>query len=112
MLTKAGERLMHRESLLVDMRKRKTGRWDGRWRLVMFDIPERRKSDRERLRNLMTESGFKLFQESVWIFPYDCEDVITLLKIDMRLGNTVRYGIMEKLENDTAFRRMFDLPLS
>lgn len=75
----------------------------------MFDIPERRKKDRDQLRRTMIDAGFLCFQDSVWIFPYDCEDLVTLLKVDMRLGDAVRYGILEKLENDRAARNHFKL---
>lgn len=108
-LTPLGQQYLDRESFLSDAREKKPWRWDKRWRLVMFDIPERRRGDRERLRNFMIEAGFKLFQESVWIYPYDCEDVVTLLKLEMRLGNSVRYGILEKLENDESYRHAFNL---
>lgn len=108
-LTDLGQRYLQREDLLENMRTKRPRRWDGRWRLVMFDIPERRKKDRERLRNVMMEAGFAIFQDSVWIYPYDCEDIVTLLKIEMRLGNSVRYGILEKLENDAGIRHAFGI---
>jgi hypothetical protein len=108
-ITNPGRRYLYRENLLSEMQTKRPRKWDGRWRLVMFDIPERKKGDRERLRNIMSEAGFRIFQDSVWIYPYDCEDLITLLKVDMRLGNNVRYGILEKLENDVYLKRAFSL---
>ena len=58
----------------------KKRRWDHRWRVVIFDIPERRKSVRVSLRRFMQEYGFVRLQDSVWIYPYDCEDLIALAK--------------------------------
>ncbi|MEK7601417.1 MAG: hypothetical protein AAB480_02705 [Patescibacteria group bacterium] len=108
-ITSAGKRAANLEIQLNAQRTHHPKKWDKRWRLVMFDIPERRKTDRDHLRRTMMEAGFQCFQDSVWVFPYDCEDLISLLKIDMHLGNAVRYAIVEKLENDAALRKYFKL---
>lgn len=106
-ITPAGQRALDLEIQTASVRTKRPKRWDKRWRLVMFDIPERRKGDRDSLRRTMIDAGFLCFQDSVWIFPYDCEDLVALLKIDMHLGNAVRYAIVEKLENDAEVRAHF-----
>ena len=58
----------------------------------------------------MAEIGFVRLQDSVWIFPYDCEDFIMLLKADLKIGKDALYAIVEKLENDKALREHFHLP--
>lgn len=108
-ITLAGQRALDLETQTAAVRARRPKRWDKRWRLVMFDIPERRKRDRDHLRRMMVDAGFLCFQDSVWVFPYDCEDLVALLKIDMRLGNSVRYAIVEKLENDFEVKRHFGI---
>ena len=108
-ITSLGQRALDvsvQKNILQNKQKRK---WDKRWRMVLFDIPERRKKDRDYLRRTMIEAGFLCFQDSVWVFPYDCEELITLLKIERRYGNAVRYAIVEKLENDSAVKRYFKL---
>lgn len=47
--------------------------WDGRWRLLTFDIPENLKSARQAFRCKLKELGFFHFQRSVFILPYPCE---------------------------------------
>ena len=89
------------------MKKRK---WDRRWRVVIFDIPERRKNIRDRLRLFMNEYGFVRIQDSVWIYPYDCEDLIALAKANFRVGADVLYMIVERLERDKYLREHFKLP--
>lgn len=84
-------------------------KWDGRWRIVMFDIPEKRRQTRDNLRTTMKVAGFVRFQDSAWIYPYDCEDLVTLLKADLRLGNAVRYVIADTVENDASLRALFGL---
>lgn len=44
-------------------------RWDRRWRLVLFDVPEVRTADRQRLRLYLRSRGFGCLQNSVWITP-------------------------------------------
>jgi len=42
-------------------------RWDGKWRIVMFDIPEKRREHRERLRRALTELEYEPIQKSVFM---------------------------------------------
>jgi len=46
-------------------------KWDGKWRIVMFDIPEKIKKEREWLRTELIASGYKPLQKSVFLgkFP-------------------------------------------
>lgn len=44
-------------------------KWDGRWRLVLFDVPVARNSDRKKLRRYLHEKCFGYLQNSVWITP-------------------------------------------
>ena len=74
-----------------------------------FDIKESRKKTREQVRHTLTQIGFIKLQNSVWIYPYDCEDLISLLKDDFMLGKDLLYVIVEKLENDYSLRKFFKL---
>lgn len=87
-------------------------KWDGRWRVVTFDIKESRSKTRFLLRKTLSQIGFVRLQNSVWIYPYDCEDLISLLKADFKIGKDVLYMIVDKLENDWHLRKTFNLPNS
>jgi len=110
-VTEAGERMLELESLR-EKSAQKPKRWDGRWRVVLFDIPERRRGVRNRLRLFMQEFGFVRLQDSVWVYPYDCEDLIALAKANFRIGFDVLYMIAEQLEGDKYLREHFGLPSS
>src|SRR3989344_2007977 len=84
-------------------------KWDGRWRMLIFDIPEKRKSLREKIRLTLLSIGFLRLQDSVWIYPYSCEDLVNLLKVDFRVGKDLLYLIVDSIENDNSFRKLFDL---
>lgn len=109
-LTTAGqrevERLTHRQTIRIPRR------WDRKWRIVIFDIPSTRNSQRNRIRSLVRGLGFYQLQQSVWVFPYDCEDVIALLKTDLKIGKEVLYLIADAIEFDRPLRTHFKLPLS
>ena len=87
-------------------------KWDGRWRVVIFDIKESRSKTRFLLRKTLAQIGFIRLQNSVWLYPYDCEDLISLLKTDFKIGKDVLYMIVEKLENDWHLRKSYKLPKS
>jgi CRISPR/Cas system-associated endoribonuclease Cas2 len=84
-------------------------KWDGRWRVIIFDIKEERKNLRAKIRRTLVCMGFKRLQDSVWLFPYDCEDLITLLKADFKIGKDLLYMIVEKIENDKSLREWYGL---
>jgi len=109
-VTETGERLLTLGSLR-ERGMKKPKRWDKRWRVVIFDIPEYRRGIRNRLRYFMREYGFVRLQNSVWIYPYDCEDLVALVKADLRIGVSVLYMIVERLEYDKHLRERFALPI-
>ena len=53
--------------------------WDGRWRLVLFDLPAAEGTKRNQLRNFLRSSGFGWLQKSVWISPHPLKEEKVLL---------------------------------
>lgn len=53
--------------------------WDGKWRLVLFDIPEKMRAGRDSLRDRLKSLGFLQLQRSAFVFPHSCEDHLDLL---------------------------------
>lgn len=90
----------------------KPRRWDGRWRIVAFDVPERMRRTRDVLRAVMRDVGFVRMQDSVWVYPYDCEDFIALLKARLRTGRSILYVIADQVEADKTLREHFGLAKS
>lgn len=89
---------------------KKPGKWDNKWRIVTFDIRESRRGLRDSLRQTLQQIGFTKLQQSVWVYPYDCEDLIVLLKADYRIGREVLYVIADRIENDRFLRQIYNLP--
>jgi hypothetical protein len=58
---------------------RRPRKWDGYWRLILFDIPERQKLGREALRSKLKQLGFYQLQKSCFIHPFDCKSEIVFI---------------------------------
>lgn len=84
-------------------------RWDGRWRIVMFDIAEKHKPLRRHIARLVSQLGFYRLQDSVWVHPSDCEEVIALMKLERHMGTELRYVIADAIEYDKPLREHFGL---
>jgi len=108
-ITDSGQKALKFEQEKAKLHNAKKKRWNRRWRVIIFDIPERRRRTRDRLRNIMERTGFARLQDSVWVFPYDCEDFISLLKAELKIGAAVLYMVVEHIENDKHLRAQFGL---
>lgn len=84
---------------IYNMVLNKPARWDKKWRLVAFDIPEEHKSAREALRRKLKELNFIRFQDSVWITPYPCDDEIRFLREIFNIPFNVDVFIIEDLKH-------------
>lgn len=84
-----------------------TEKWDGKWRVVIFDIAEKKRGVRDQVRSILISAGFLRLQNSVWVYPYDCEDIIGLIKTDLGVGKDILYMIVDEIENDKYLREEF-----
>lgn len=110
-LTPNGEARL-RQFEIHEYRLKKPKKWDGKWRILSFDIKEGRRDTRDKLRLTLRAIGFEKLHQSAWVYPYPCEDLITLLKADFKIGKDVLYIIADSIENDRELRKYFGLPLA
>lgn len=108
-ITSIGRKALVFEQAKIVLKNQKK-KWDGRWRMIIFDIPERRRAVRFRLCAIMREIGFVRLQNSVWVYPYDCEDFVALFKAELKIGKDVLYAIVDTIEKDKDLRQQFNLP--
>lgn len=83
--------------------------WDGKWRAVIFDIPEKFRWGRDALRKKLRELGFCEFQKSVFVFPYDCKDEIDFIIEFFKMRKYVRYGVFDYVDNAVHLKEFFNL---
>jgi len=75
--------------------------WDGYWRIIILDIPEERKSEREALRYLLKKANFICIKNTVWISPYPYENLFTNIKKDLGLETELMIIVTDKLDPET-----------
>ncbi|MFA6515205.1 MAG: CRISPR-associated endonuclease Cas2 [Candidatus Paceibacterota bacterium] len=99
-----------RSFLLQDYKQfKKPIRWDGKWRLVMFDIPENKRKLRNIIRFHLKKIGFLQVQGSVWVYPYPCEEIITIIKTNFNFDDEIIYITANSFEKDFRFKKIFKL---
>lgn len=75
--------------------------WDGKWRIVLLDLPESRKQERESLRYLLKKAGFLMVKNSVWISPYPFEHLFMNIKKDLELTTELMILVSDQIDATT-----------
>lgn len=83
--------------------------WDRNFRMVIFDIPEKKRSARDSLRNKLKELGFVKFNDSVWVFPYPCQKEIDFIANYWGIGRYVQFALVKDLTNKEKLEKHFNL---
>lgn len=105
-LTPEGERLVRRlKAKLAQVVAQR--RWDRKWRIVIFDIPEKLRGRRDFLRKELREIGFHQLQKSVWVSPYPMVPEFSLIVSELALGKHFRLVVAENIEDDSDLRTVF-----
>ena len=83
--------------------------WDGKWRMVIFDIPKSNNPERDKLRRLLMSAGFVRLQASVYISPLALNRQAIVYLKDSGLIKYIRFGRIEELDDDGELIRHFKL---
>jgi DNA-binding transcriptional regulator PaaX len=94
---------------LDEMKIKKPKQWDKKWRIVLFDIPERARKIRDSFRHYLKQLNFYEFQKSVFVHPYDCLDEIEYLIEFYNARRFIRFIIAEHLDNELHLKDRFKL---
>lgn len=84
-------------------------KWDKKWRLVFFDIPEEKKNSREAFRYHLKKIGFTEFHKSTFIFPFPCVKEIEALAQRFGIVPHIRMATAESVDNEFEFKKHFNL---
>ncbi|MEK7190403.1 MAG: hypothetical protein AAB661_01410 [Patescibacteria group bacterium] len=107
-ITKKGESRLR--SFAIDLIEiKKPRKWDGKWRVVLFDIPMRFAKGRESLRYHLKDLSFFQFQKSVWVYPYPCEDEIIFIADFFGVGKCVEIFTVENILRDEKLKKHFGI---
>ncbi|MFW0871401.1 MAG: hypothetical protein ACKKL4_03035 [Patescibacteria group bacterium] len=108
-LTKTGHSFAGVAQLLNASNKKNDAKWDGKWTLVMFDMPKDHSYERQSLVHLLKQVGFIQIQMSNYIFPYEVPAVQEFLLRNPSLGTYCQIFRGKYLGDDTKLREKFDL---
>ena len=92
-----------------DLRPERPKRWDKKWRMVVFNIPENLKQVRNSFRNKLKELGFQNLQNSIWVYPYECRNEINRLSEFFGIRQCVKLIEANNFDGDTTFKENFGL---
>ena len=92
-----------------ELKIEKPKQWDGKWRVVIFGIPEEKRLARDVLRNKLKELGFYCLQKSVFVHPFECQREIELIKRVYEIEPYVCYMKADFVDREARLRRHFKL---
>ncbi|OGZ24456.1 MAG: CRISPR-associated endonuclease Cas2 [Candidatus Nealsonbacteria bacterium RIFCSPLOWO2_01_FULL_43_32] len=107
-LTDAGKKKIIKFNLdFMEIKKPK--QWDRLWRLVIFDIPEKKRQGRRALAEKLKELGFYPVQKSVFIHPYECQDEINFITEIFNLRPYTRLFTVKETDIELDLKTRFKL---
>lgn len=105
-LTEKGKRKILKFDLDDMQLKRKT---DGKWRLIIYDIADFRKKERDFFREILKRMKFLKLQQSIYLTPYVCEDEIEYLKQMFGVGQEVQILKVTGIEKEKYYKEYFGI---
>ncbi len=111
-LTEKGMKIAEELAEREEVRPKEQRKWDQKWRVIMFDVWERRRKVRDELRETLREIGFIKVQNSAWAYPYPCEKLLIFLRTHLKLGHGILYIVADEIEHDEKLRKHFNLPFT
>jgi hypothetical protein len=81
--------------------------WDGKWRILTFDIPEDRRPARSALRRLIKQMGFQPLHKSVWVHPLPCRENIQQIKDAYGVAEHITLLEVTSFDQEPEFRQIF-----
>lgn len=81
--------------------------WDGKWRVVIFDIPNKKNSNRDIFRRKLIRMNFEKVQESVYVYPFECTKPISLLSSNISIENNVIIMVSEIIQGEDVIIEKF-----
>ena len=82
-------------------------KWDKKWRMVIFDIPNDKRKMRDAIRHKLLRLGFTELQESVYVFPFDCWPEIEFLRKIYYLKPYIQYIVADRIETEQNLIKYF-----
>lgn len=92
-----------------EMRIKRPKKWDGYWRLIIFDIPEKHKRARSALASKLKDMEFYPLQKSVFICPFECRDEVNFIGEFFNVRKYIKYLIVKEIEDSDFLLKYYNL---
>lgn len=86
-----------------------TQKIDGKWRIIIYDIADMKKQERELFRSMLRKLHLLQLQESVYLTPFVCDNEIEYLRQRFNIGNDVMVIKVAGIENESAYKKYFGI---
>lgn len=107
-ITEAGQKRILKYKF-EEMFIKRPPKWDGLWRVIMFDIPEKHKQGRDALSRKLKEMEFCPLQKSVFVFPFKCKDELDFICEIFGIREFVYYFAAKSIDNEVNLKLHYDL---
>lgn len=84
-------------------------KWDGKWRLVIYDVPNKKNKNRLAFAEKLKTLGFIMVQKSVWAYPFECYKEVMILRKFYEIERYVAYLEAIEIEDELDWRGKFNL---
>lgn len=88
---------------------KKPKRWDGYWRIIIFDIPENKKQARDALTFKLKQLGLYQLQKSVYVYPYECKNEVDFVAEIFEVKSHIRFITASYLDVVSDLKQEFKL---
>lgn len=94
-----------------DIRLERPKKWDGYWRIVIFDIPEKHRVARSALSRKLKEIELYQLQKSVYLCPFNCKDEVDFIGEFFGVRKYIRFLIVKELDvkDEDYFKQYYNL---
>lgn len=106
MLSEKGKSYLEREAI-NRLKPKRLSKWDGKWRIVMFDVPNGKKSARDAFAAILKRFEFERLQKSVFISPHPCEEELEIVADYLGISDNIDIVIAQSFGREERYRRLF-----
>ncbi len=107
-LTERGRQRISRFNL-EHMKLHRPAQWDRKWRIIIFDVPEKYHRARSALRSKIKELEFFPLQKSVFIYPFACRDEVDFIADFFSIGRYLNYIEATHIDDESFLKQHFQL---
>jgi len=84
-------------------------KWDGLWRVIAFDIPQKYKRARDAFSFKLKEMEFYHLQKSIYVCPFECRDEVDFIGEIFDVRKYINYFVAKEIDEEEKIKKYYDL---